>query len=59
METEWLILIFAGAIVLVAVVGAIFGINFDIVLQTLREFLQSIREKAKENREAKKQGKNK
>jgi len=59
METEWLILIFAGAIVLVSVVGAIFGINFDIVLQTLREFLQSIREKAKENREAKKQGKNK
>ena len=55
MAVEWLVLIFAGAIVLVAVIGAIFGLNFDIVLTTLREFLQSLRERAKENKLNKKQ----
>lgn len=50
MATEWIVLIFAAAIVIISVVGALLGINFEIVLTTLREFMKNLKERAKENK---------
>lgn len=55
MATEWIVLIFAAAIMIISVVGAMFGLNFNIVLETLREFMKNLKERAKENKK-KKQG---
>ena len=54
METTWVVLIFAGAIVAISVIGAVLGLNFDIVLSTLKDFMLSLKTKAQANKAIKK-----